>query len=175
MGTEDIVADYDSKTELDFKNRLIAKFEIPTSMRFWGKGFSRIPDSVLYPKKDRIGKLCKSLHISLKSELRPGEIGEFMKIWSEIEEQLLKRAKMVEARGFSVMGAISILLKRHALPEDLLIQVDAIRAFRNQVVHQPKTVEPGEIQKYIGQIKEIRERLLAEGNKTLGVSLQQRT
>ncbi len=166
-GTEDITSDYDSKTELDFRNRLIAKFEIPTGTRFWGKGFSSIPNSVLYPKGDRIGKLCKAIHVSLESDLRPGEIGEFLKIWSEIEEQLVKRATTVEPRGFSAIGAISILSKHHALPKDLLLQLDAIRQFRNRVVHQPKTVEPGEIQEYIGRIKETGQRLHAEGNRAL--------
>lgn len=60
--TEGITTEYDNKKEkLDFKRRLIAKFEIPTSPDFWGEGFSSIPESVLYPKNDRIEELCKGL------------------------------------------------------------------------------------------------------------------
>ena len=64
-GTEDISTDYgDDKLQLDFKRRLIAKFEIQIdtdSVDFWGEGFSRIPKSALYPKNDRIEELCKGL------------------------------------------------------------------------------------------------------------------
>ena len=65
-GTEDITTDYgDDKVQLDFKRRLIAKFEIPIdagSADFWGEGFSRIPESALYPENDRIEELCKGFN-----------------------------------------------------------------------------------------------------------------
>ena len=67
--TEDITTEYDSKTELDFKNRLIAKFLIPNSYNFWGKDFSKIPCSVLYPKGDKVGKLCEEIKEQLKDEM----------------------------------------------------------------------------------------------------------
>ncbi|MDQ6432856.1 FRG domain-containing protein [Mesorhizobium sp. LHD-90] len=35
-GTSDVTTDFDSKTELDFRNRLIAKFAIPDTVAFWG-------------------------------------------------------------------------------------------------------------------------------------------
>ena len=43
-GTEDIENEYDYKGKLDFRNRLIAKFQIPRQAKFWGRGFSKIPD-----------------------------------------------------------------------------------------------------------------------------------
>ena len=52
IATEDIESVYDSKTELDFNNRLIAKFKIPTAKRFWGSNFDPIPKSALYPRGD---------------------------------------------------------------------------------------------------------------------------
>jgi len=60
-GTDDITDDYDSKTELDFNNRLIAKFKIPNNSTFWGEGFNRIPKNSLYPDKDPIYNLCKAV------------------------------------------------------------------------------------------------------------------
>jgi hypothetical protein len=48
-GTTDITTDYDSKTDLDFRDRLIAKFEIPRARSFWGTGFDQIPETALYP------------------------------------------------------------------------------------------------------------------------------
>ena len=64
-GTSDITIDYTSKSELDFNNRLIAKFAIPNTEQFWGEGLSKIPESMLYPQNDRIEKLCQSIKISI--------------------------------------------------------------------------------------------------------------
>ena len=66
-GTEDITDEYNSKDSLDFRNRLIAKFRIPSQTRFWGKGFSQIPRTVLYPRNDRVEKLCNELKSGTKS------------------------------------------------------------------------------------------------------------
>lgn len=61
-GTEDITSDYENnKVQLDFKRRLIAKFEIPTCPDFWGEDLAIIPETVLYPENDRIEELCKGL------------------------------------------------------------------------------------------------------------------
>jgi hypothetical protein len=60
-GTTDITTEYRTKTRLDFKNRLIAKFEIPNHKSFWGKDFSAIPRSALYPPDDRVDKLCGAI------------------------------------------------------------------------------------------------------------------
>jgi hypothetical protein len=103
-GTEDITNEYDSKVELDFRNRLIAKFQIPSKSTFWGRGFSRIPETILYPRGDHIGKLCKSISLDLKSQLLPGQLGEFIQEWSDLEAKLQKLAQSYEPRIFSVRG-----------------------------------------------------------------------
>lgn len=161
-GTEDITAEYESKTELDFKNRLIAKFRIPSGPRFWGKGFSSIPESVLYPRADRIDKLCSSLQVTLKNELQPGEIGEFLKLWTSLEENLLELTKKLELRRFSAREAISSLAKKGRLPKDIVFELDTLRRFRNQLVHNPKLVEPGEIQEYVARLNNISTRIKSE-------------
>ncbi len=56
-GTEDISAEFDSKSELDFNNRLVAKFQVENDVNFWGRGFSKIPDNLLFPKKDSVARL----------------------------------------------------------------------------------------------------------------------
>lgn len=159
-GTEDITTDYESKTELDFKNRLIAKFRIPSGSRFWGKGFSSIPEPVLYPRADRIEKLCASLQVTLETELQPGEIGEFLKLWTSLEEHLLELTKKLELRRFSAREAISALGKRRQLPKDLIFELDTLRRFRNQVVHKPKSIEPGEIQEFITRLRNVFSQIL---------------
>ena len=154
-GTDDITTDYESKTELDFKNRLIAKFEIPSGTKFWDRGFSSIPKTVLYPPGDKIGNLCKSLKVTLKNDLQPGEMGEFLKIWTEVEEQLVEQAKSITARVFSVREAINMLAKSEFIPKELMFETDVIRRFRNQLVHKPKTIEPVEVQSFISRIRNI--------------------
>jgi len=159
LGTADITTDYDSKTELDFKNRLIAKFAIPSSSKFWGSGFSSIPETVLYPKKDTIGKLCESLQISLKSEIQHGEMGEFLKIWTKLEENLLESSKKLQARAFSAREAISVLAKHKKLPKELANELETLRNFRNQLVHKPETIKTAEIKKSITRLSSISQKI----------------
>ena len=153
-GTEDITTNYENKTELDFKNRLIAKLKISTDPDFWGEDFSGIPRTVLYPENDRIAELCKELKKTLKHELHPGEIGEFLKRWSELEEILIDKTQTSQARMVSTRKAISILSKRNLLGEGAIHELGALRRFRNQLVHRPKTVKPGEISKYMNRLAE---------------------
>jgi hypothetical protein len=68
-GTTDITSEYENKTELDFRNRLVAKFVIPRSKRFWGSGFSSIPSSVLFPRGDRFGKICQEIEVQNHPDL----------------------------------------------------------------------------------------------------------
>ncbi|GAB4187701.1 MAG: hypothetical protein Tsb002_13220 [Wenzhouxiangellaceae bacterium] len=154
-GTEDITQDYDSKTELDFRNRLIAKFKIPSSSKFWGKGFSSIPETALYPRSDRFLLLCESLKVSLEQDLRPQEIGEFLKHWTRLEELLNEYTKSLSDRRYSPGRSISLLQKYDKLTKDQAIQLDVLRKFRNQLVHQPKAIEPGEIGAYTQDLRNI--------------------
>ena len=68
-GTEDITNEYESKSELDFKNRLIAKFEIPNDKMFWGRDFKIIPRNALYPINDKILELCNKIKVISDKEL----------------------------------------------------------------------------------------------------------
>lgn len=93
-GTEDITTNYGGKKEqLDFKRRLIAKFQIPFGAKFWGRGLSTIPKYVLYPEDDKILILCKEIKKYLECEFRPDEIKQYLKLQSEYEEKLNEKAK----------------------------------------------------------------------------------
>jgi len=61
VGTDEITTNYESKTELDFNNRLIAKFKIPNKSEFWGDAFDKIPKKSLYPDNDPIFDLCNQI------------------------------------------------------------------------------------------------------------------
>ena len=66
VGTDGVTTKYDSKSELDLNNRLIAKFEIPNNDSFWGEGFHQIPKSSLYPENDPIEELCNRIKKDLQ-------------------------------------------------------------------------------------------------------------
>lgn len=60
-GTLDITRDYLNKSELDFNNRLVAKFSIPNDQSFWGGNFERIPEELLFPGDDIIARICRGV------------------------------------------------------------------------------------------------------------------
>lgn len=159
-GTEDITTDYDPKTELDFKNRLIAKFRIPSGASFWGRGFSRIPRSVLYPRGDNVGKLCESLELTMRTELEAGPLGQFLKEWARLESALVGRARRQEARVFSTREAIQRLFDRGEIDDDLMLMLNTARKARNQIVHRPETLEPHELAAHLRLVRDLAPRVL---------------
>jgi hypothetical protein len=158
-GTSDITSDYDSKSELDFNNRLIAKFAIPNTKQFWGKGLSKIPDEMLYPKKDQIEELCKSIQTSIQTELHPGDIGEFLTEWVKLEQFLLKTAKGQEVRPLSVRESIQRLLKAEVIDNFQAYRIDELRKFRNLLVHEPKRIESSSINEQLKNLQELQNNL----------------
>lgn len=154
-GTSDVTFDFESKTELDFRNRLIAKFAIPRAKSFWGTGFEQIPETALYPRGDAILDLCTTLKTELQEELQPGHLGEFVKEWAAIEEYLLERGRRATERNVSVREAISALTRRGALSADLASTLDAVRRFRNSLVHQPATVQPGALEEWLRTMRRV--------------------
>ncbi len=61
VSTDGVTDSYDVKSELDFNNRLVAKFEIPNHVSFWGRHFDGIPEHLLYPDNDPVLELCKEI------------------------------------------------------------------------------------------------------------------
>lgn len=147
-GTDEITDNYDRKTELDFNNRLIAKFEIPASGKFWGRGFHQIPESSLYPKSDPIKRLCQEIKEVASRELKSGDLGDFLKLWAQIEELVTSHARKGQKRYLSFRQSLSNLVKQGRIDKDLYYQLDRIRNFRNTVVHQPSQVDSGSITEY---------------------------
>lgn len=154
-GTADVTMDFYSKTELDFRNRLIAKFEIPRAQSFWGTGFDQIPGSALYPRGDQILDLCSNLKAELRDELRPGDLGAFIKEWATLEDHLLSAGRRLTERNLSVREAISALAKRKLLSSIAAQQLESLRSFRNLVVHRPETVEATELRTWLERIREL--------------------
>lgn len=163
-GTTDITFEYDKKTELDFRNRLIMKFKIPNNNTFWGKEFHRIPDRLLFPRGDKILKLCSPLEAAIKKDLKPGYLGVFLEEWSDLEAILKKQAINFHKRVYSFRQSTKILLRKELINRKTYILLDELRKFRNNVVHEPKEIDQKDLDKYLKKIKEIRKLL---GNKDI--------
>lgn len=153
-GTDEITYNYDRKSELDFNNRLIVKFELPDEKNFWGRNFHKIPETSLYPKSDPIKKLCDKISDMASRELRSGDLGDFLKVWSEIEEFVTSVVKQEKHRYLSFRQALNNLQNRYQLDKELYYQLDRIRMFRNQVVHKPRDIDSGAVLKFLQQAEE---------------------
>jgi hypothetical protein len=154
-GTTDLTYEFDTKTELDFRNRMIAKFEIPTSQTFWGPGFNQIPEASLYPKGDTVLKLCLSLKESLKDDQRPGDLGQFVREWSELEDLLVARGRASSSRNISMRDAIAVLAKQGIIDQQSERTLQSVRAFRNEAVHRSGRVSDAAIASNLSKLRDV--------------------
>lgn len=154
-GTTDIRWEYIDKTELDFNRRLLAKFAIPKSARFWGSGFQMIPDNVLFPRDDRVDILCKSIIPTVREELHSDNLGDFVRLWSSLEDRLITHARLWNPKVQSLRQAIDELIRAKQIDEDLASSLDSMRLFRNRAVHSPERVQPKAIDKAIMEIQQL--------------------
>ena len=154
-GTADITTDFDSKTELDFRNRLIAKFAIARAKSFWESGFDQIPKNALYPHGDSVFDLCNCVRDELSTELQPGLVGEFIQEWARLEERVLDDARHATERNVSIREAIASLARRGALDHEKAYALDSLRKFRNALVHQSKSVKPGDVEESLATMRRL--------------------
>ncbi len=157
-GTEDLENSYDSKSELDFNNRLIIKFRIPNTKQFWGKHFHAIPKDALYPKEDQIQDICNKIRDEVERELHPGQIGEFLKAWSLIESEI-DRGVNIDRQHGTTLDAIRDLRKNPQFDDELLFQIDRLRRFRNQLVHSPSGIRQTQVRDYMKLLDEVSTRI----------------
>ena len=146
--TSDIEHEYDSKSELDFNRRLVVKFRIPNSSKFWEKDFKIIPKSALYPQQDIFHDICKEIKVDVKRELKPGEIGEFLSLWSEIEDKVVSMNQQ-EREHNTFFSSLKQLKKSEYFDSSLINNIDKLRRFRNELVHSPKRISDKEITPYM--------------------------
>jgi hypothetical protein len=152
VGTTDITTNYESKTELDFNNRLIAKFKIPNDDTFWGDGFNRIPKKSLYPDNDPIFDLCQQIKELAGKELKTGDLGEFLKLWEELEDRLISLAGK---HGIGVREATRKLIYEGILNNEVAYQIDRLRTFRNTLVHTTKMITTQQVKDYLYSLENI--------------------
>jgi hypothetical protein len=157
-GTSDITNDYESKSELDFNNRLIMKFKIPNNSSFWGKDFNIIPKSALYPENDKIQNICKSVEIDLNDYLKSSDVGDFLKVYNEIEKLVFRKANQYK-RPNSLREALNVISQSNLLDDDLIRSIDYLRRFRNDLVHNMQHITSLTIQDYMGTLNKVRKAL----------------
>lgn len=75
-GTDDVLDNFDSKTELDFNSRLLAKFRL-TGKRgsFWPSGVRPYKREVLFPSNDPVQELCMRIGKEVEIGDSPGLLG----------------------------------------------------------------------------------------------------
>lgn len=143
-GTDESLDDYDSKSEMDFNRRLIAKFRISRSAKFWGKGFSPIPKSALYPTGDRIEKICRQISATAQST-SSADIGAFLQAWSHLESYLMSQARLSKRRVINTVDAIHAIRSMELIDSSMIERINGMRVLRNRVVHNPLDQKGGEL------------------------------
>ncbi|WP_158861617.1 FRG domain-containing protein [Lunatibacter salilacus] len=156
VGTDDITNEYVNKAELDLNTRLIAKFEIPNTEKFWGKEFDKIPDTALYPQNDTIEAICREIGQELVSDIAPLNLGEFLKLWTEFEQVILRDARKFKREVHNTRDAMLTLMKYKEEKYGLLKEFDYLRTFRNKLVHNPTGISNEELRKMTMNLKQVK-------------------
>lgn len=144
-GTTDMTSEYPDKSELDFNRRLVAKFQVPTSDDFWTKGFGAVPNSLLMPKSDTFRDLVEGIHESSVRHATPDSIGAFLLNWQPIENLILRAANEHSPKLRSVGMAINVLQNEGILEDQIALDLDSLRRFRNNLVHKAGKVSSPEV------------------------------
>ena len=143
-GTDESLDDYESKSDLDFNRRLIAKFRISRLAKFWGKGFSPIPRNALYPAGDRIDRICKQISATAHST-SSADIGSFLQAWSHLESYLMSHARFTKKRVVNTVDAIHAIQSMELLDSPMIERINRLRILRNRVVHNPLEQKSSEL------------------------------
>ncbi len=160
-GTPDVMTNFDNKTELDFRNRLIAKFAIPRAKSFWNAGFEATPKHALYPLNDHVEHLCRDVIGMVREErATASNIGQLLVEWGMLEEKLLPRARQLTERNVSIREAINALLKRGQLQGGVASVLEQVRRVRNTAAHTPGRVRQADVDRALLQLRELSPKLL---------------
>jgi hypothetical protein len=159
-GTPDVTTNFETKTEVDFRNRLIAKFAIPRARSFWGTGFEAAPKTALYPPKDRVEDLCREVVSRLRDErAATSSMGELLVEWGKLEERLLPRARQLTERNVSVPEAIRALVGHGQINEDVATTLDEVRRVRNAAAHTPGGIGQAQVDRALQQLRDLARRI----------------
>ncbi len=85
----------------------------------------------------------------------PGQLGEFLSEWTELEEYLLTTARDQEERVISTSQAINHLAEIENYDDETVNTLQELRKFRNVLVHEPKKISSEEVETQFEQLKQI--------------------
>ncbi len=159
-GTPDATIDFENKTELDFRNRLIAKFAIPRATKFWNAGFEATPKTALYPSSDRVQELCTEVIARVRAQrASSSEMGQLLVEWAKLEEQLLPRARQITERNVSTPEAVRALAARGQLSEEVAASLERVRRVRNIAAHTPGRLQGSDVSRALQELQGILKRM----------------
>jgi len=157
-GTDEILLNFDSKNELDFNNRLIAKFQLSGGRQeFWRGGFRPYPKKVLFPGSDRILELCKGLKEEVGTGITAGRVGSFLEQWTQLEARVMEAARDASpsVKVYSLRTALDVLRRREMADPEILNRIDMLRRVRNEVVHRPSRVDASSVARSTVEMKNL--------------------
>jgi hypothetical protein len=157
-GTDEVTDQFDSKEELDFNQRLVAKFRLGDEKGFWRGGFHGLQRRSLYPARDAFEHLCAELRHEMEIGATAGRIGSFLKEWSSLEAEVVGRARQQMPPGSvrSMREALDVLQQTESLSPHTLSLLQQLRQLRNRIVHQPGKADPQAVIRGADLIRELR-------------------
>lgn len=160
--TTDITYDYENKNELDFKSRLVAKFKFPNHISFWGKDFSPLRRTFLYPNDDKFLKIADEVKVENKRGFKSNNIGDFLLLWNEFDESL--RSYSEYNKHASLANILKNSRNMNYFSEIFYSRVKQLNSFRNTLVHSTKQVSGEEVDKQIINLKKIVDEFMGISN-----------
>lgn len=159
-GTPDVTSNFDTKTELDFRNRLVAKFAIPSGKKFWNDGSSGTPKTALYPSSDEVLELCQEVITEINEEVAAsGEAGQLLVEWGKLEEQFVPRVRQIKESNASAREAIEVLAKLRLIDKQTARDLNQVRHVRNVAAHRPRDLKEAELEPALRKLELLKERV----------------
>ncbi len=152
VGTDEITIEYDSKDELDFNNRLVAKFRLERNKDFWGNDFGNIPKSALYPTDKVFGEICTQI----KEKIVSGRLGRFLQERTNLENLILTLSRRGIDKVYSINEAINILQQEETISTEIQLKLHELRHFRNSAIHGPDIFTHHELKSKLNEITTLR-------------------
>ena len=98
--------------------------------------------------------------MDLKTDIADSNIGVFLKLWSALEQRLIKRSRKYIRDVQNLRTAAYVLAKYEIEKSVLYNKINYMRKFRNTVVHEPLYVSNEELNKNIQILKQIKNETL---------------
>mgnify|MGYP000013177074 FL=1 len=153
--TEFISDDDIEKGELDFNRRIVAIYKFENTESFWGSE-RPIEKGNLYPEEDIMKDICDRLkerkYDYIGNEENSGNlIGTFLNLWNSLEDEIRYKTQLNDFhKGLKVLVS-----GRDELNKEDRTNIDEIRRFRNNLVHNTKAVSDKDLENKIEDLKKL--------------------